>query len=122
MVESQARYHKAEGEKMTVHSGETTSRVAPIGFTITREAIPGFAKRLAEDLFHCTRGDIYKYLPDSSAKERFAETIGNYLHVILNQMGVDSRDCKHCGKSQQDHEWIGGYCGGGNGQKYEAAQ
>jgi len=87
---------------------------------ITRKAVPSFAKHLAEDLFPCTHGDIYKYLPVDSAKKQFAQTIGNYLHIMLNQMNVDSRDCKHCGKSQQEHEWIGGYCGG-TGQKYAAA-
>jgi|SRR6267142_2996826 len=103
------------------NNAQVMSQTVCVGFTITREAVPGLAKRLSEDLFHYTRGDIYMYLPDSSGKERFAEAIGNYLHIILNQMGVDSRDCKHCGKTQQDHEWIGGWCSPSNGRKFESA-
>jgi|SRR6266550_3395743 len=99
-------------------TGQTTAQTVPIGLMITRTAVPGMARRLAEDLFHCTRGDIYKYLPDDAAKEDFAREIGNCLHIILNQMNIDQRRCKHCGGTQQDHEWVSGWCRH-SGQRFE---
>lgn len=98
---------------------QTTSQMVPIGLIITRESVPNVAARLSRDLFYYAR-DHYRYMSDSAGEAEFAKTIGNFLHVLLNQMRVDKRECKHCGESQQDHEWVGGYCGGGNGQKFEA--
>ena len=97
---------------------QTTSQVVPIGLTITRESVPGFAARLSHDLIYYARH--YCYMSDSAGEAEFAKTIGNFLHVLLNQMRVDKRECKHCGKPQQDHEWVGGYCDDGNRQKFEA--
>jgi hypothetical protein len=102
----------------TENESQTTSQVVPIGLTITREAVLGLAKKLAYDLFPYVK-DHYRYMSDSAGEQEFAKTIGNFFHVLLNQMRVDKRECKHCGRTQQDHEWVGGYCGAGNGQKFE---
>jgi len=91
-------------------TSSATSEVIYTGLTIDRESVPGWAARLAEDLFYCTRGDIYKYLPDTSAKKSFAETIARSLHTILNQATISPRNCRHCGKSQEEHDRAGGWC------------
>lgn len=103
-------------------SSSTTTEVVPIGLTITREAVPAVAQRLAHDLFPSVKGDPYRYLPDKSGEKDLATSIGNYLHVILNQMNVDKRECKHCSGTQQDHDWIGGWCSPSNGKKFEARE
>lgn len=95
---------------MTVsNSYSNTTAVKVNGLVISREMVPALAERLAEDLFYLTKQDPYKHLPDKSAKRDLAHTIGYYLHVILNQTGVDSRDCV-CGQSQQEHDCFDGSC------------
>jgi hypothetical protein len=106
---------------MTVSIGSSaTTQAVPIGIMITRESVPEVARWLAIELFYYTKGNLYQYLSEASGQEQFAQTIGNYIHVRLNQMNVDERCCKHCGGSQQTHEWVGGWCSPSNGRKFEA--
>ena len=104
---------------MTVaNNTSSSSAVIVTGITISRETVPVLAKRLASNLFYMTK-DHYRYMSDASGEKDLAVTIGDYMHVILNQMNVDSRDCRKCGDSQQKHDRVGGYCTGGNGEQFE---
>lgn len=89
------------------------------------------ARAVEEERMACARavcnlctGDLDLNLPSCSTKVNGSTNgraeQGIHLHTILNQLNVDKRECKHCDKSQQDHEWVGGYCGGGEHKKFEA--
>ena len=101
---------------MTVANNSSgITSVVPTGLLITREAVPGLAKHLANELYNLTTYEPYKYLPIDAGKKALAETIANYLHIMLTHMNVDRNYCDICGKGQAAHDRIGGWCPSSSG-------